>query len=154
MKNIFDRRVVDELIARVDKLGTRSEPQWGTMNAAQMLAHCCKPYETVFDPAYAKAHPKPNAFVRFLLRTFLKQIVVGEKPYRRNSRTAPEFIVADSRDIETERARLVAYLNQVQSLGATHFNGKESHSFGAMTSTEWNNLFYKHLDHHLVQFGV
>ena len=154
MKSVFDRNVTDELIARIERLSSATRPQWGTMDAAQMLAHCCKPYETIFDPAYALAHPKPNAFVRFLLATFLKPIVVGEKPYKRNARTAPEFIVADRRDLETERRRLVGYIRQVQSLGAAHFDGKEAHSFGAMTRTEWNNLFYKHLDHHLVQFGV
>jgi hypothetical protein len=154
MKNIFDRGVVDELIDRIGKLNATSQPHWGKMSAAQMLAHCCKPYESVFDPAYAKAHPKPNAVIRFLLRTFLKQIVVGPKPYRKNSRTAPEFIISEARDLVAERTRLVAYLNRVQLLGTAHFDGKESHSFGPLTSTEWNGLFYKHLDHHLVQFGV
>jgi hypothetical protein len=154
MENIFDRRVVDVLIARIEKLSPTSRPQWGKMDVAQMLAHCCKPYDTIFDPAYAKAHPRPNAFIRFLLSKFLKQIVVGERPYSRNSRTAPEFIVADRREFTAERARLVENLNKVQSLGALHFHGKESHSLGKLTSTEWSNLFYKHLDHHLAQFGV
>jgi SRSO17 transposase len=49
---------------------------------------------------------------------------------------------------------LKAYIIKTQELGATHFEGKESHSFGTLTSTEWNNMFYKHLDHHLGQFGV
>ena len=34
------------------------------------------------------------------------------------------------------------------------FEGKESNSFGPLTKGEWNNMFYKHLDHHLSQFGV
>lgn len=154
MQNIFDRTVVDDLITRIGRLSADTRPQWGTMDAAQMLAHCCKPYETIFDPAYAVAHPRPNALVRFLLATFVKQIVVGEKPYKRNARTAPEFIVADRRDLSAERDRLIGYIRRVQGLGAQHFDGKESHSFGQMTSAEWNNLFSKHLDHHLSQFGV
>ncbi|MCJ8164098.1 hypothetical protein MKJ04_04535 [Pontibacter sp. E15-1] len=36
--------------------------------------------------------------------------------------------------------------------GNTHW--QESHSFGRLSSQEWNNMFYKHLDHHLSQFGV
>ena len=35
-----------------------------------------------------------------------------------------------------------------------YFDGKESHSFGPLNKTEWNNMFYKHADHHLTQFGV
>ena len=55
---------------------------------------------------------------------------------------------------DAERERLVAYLRRTRELGADHFDGKESHSFGPLTRTEWSNLFYKHLDHHLTQFGV
>jgi len=91
---------------------------------------------------------------RFLLKRFLKPIVVGPKPYKRNSRTAPEFIVADERVLNTERERLVAYINTVQALGAAHHDGRENRSFGVLTTTEWNNLYAKHLEHHLQQFGV
>ena len=53
-----------------------------------------------------------------------------------------------------EQARLVEYIARVQQEGAQAFDGRESNSFGALTTTEWNTLFYKHLDHHLTQFGV
>ena len=43
---------------------------------------------------------------------------------------------------------------KTQELGEAHFEGKESHSFGPLNKTEWNNMFYKHADHHLTQFGV
>ncbi len=45
-------------------------------------------------------------------------------------------------------------MNKTQQLGENHFDGKESHSFGALNSKEWNNMFVKHLEHHLKQFGV
>ena len=154
MQNIFDRTVCDTHIARINKLVTTTRPQWGKMNAAQMLAHCSKPYEMVCDPNYEADHKRPNAVIRFLLKSFLKPIVVGEKPYKKNSRTAPEFIIADERVLETERLRIIVYINQVQGLGAKYFDGKDNHSFGVMTGQEWNNLFAKHLEHHLVQFGV
>lgn len=154
MDNIFDRGVCDAHIARIHRLRADTRPVWGKMNAAQMLAHVSKPYEMVCDADYARTHKRPPAPVRFLLKMFLKPIVVGDKPYKRNSRTAPEFIVADERDIDVERRRLVAYINQVQVWGAAHFDGKDNHSFGVMPAQEWNNLFAKHLEHHLTQFGV
>jgi hypothetical protein len=39
-------------------------------------------------------------------------------------------------------------------MGADAFEGKESNSFGKLTASEWNIMMYKHLDHHLTQFGV
>jgi hypothetical protein len=154
MENIFDRNVCDTHIARLNKLQKDTRPLWGEMNAAQMMAHVSKPYEMVCDPNYAATHKRPNGFARFLLKAFLKPIVVGPKPYKKNSRTAPDFIVADERVLEVERKRLTAYIAQVQAWGAKHFDGKDNHSFGVMTAQEWNDLFAKHMDHHLRQFGV
>lgn len=154
MHNIFDRSVCDAHIARIQKLTADTRPQWGRMNAAQMLAHVSKAYEMVCDPNYAATHKRPNGLVRFLLKSFLKPIVVGPKPYKQNSGTAPDFVVKDQRDLEVERKRLIGYIDHVQRLGAQHFDGKDNHSFGVMTAQEWNNLFAKHLDHHLRQFGV
>lgn len=151
MKSVFVAADVAELITRIQALTPQTQAQWGKMDVAQMLAHCCVSYEMTFE---ASKHPKPNFFVGFILRTFVKKVVVGDKPFKRNERTAPAFIVADSKNFEHEKARLIAYLNQTLQLGSAHFNNKVSHSFGVLTLTEWNNMLYKHLDHHLVQFGV
>jgi hypothetical protein len=120
------------------------------MSVAQMLAHCNITYELVYD----NNHPKTNAFMKFILSTFIKKTVVNEVPYKHNSQTAPYFIVKDDKDFEKEKARLINYIQQTEQLGESYFDGKESHSFGKLTKTEWNNMFYKHLNHHLSQFGV
>lgn len=124
------------------------------MTVDQMLAHCNVPFDTVYDPEYTRENPRPNALVRKLLRLVAKPIVVGEKPYKRNMRTAPSFIIEGERDFEAERDRLVAYVKRVQADGEAAFDAKESHSFGPLTAREWSTLFYKHTDHHLQQFGV
>lgn len=154
MQDIFSRPVCDALLTRINKISADDKPRWGKMNAAQMLAHCCKPYDTLFDAEYIRNNPPPNAVVRVFVKLVAKPMVVGPKPYPRNGRTAPSFIVADQRDLMREREKLVAYINKVQGLGRAHFEGKQSHSFGKLSAQEWNVLFYKHLDHHLQQFGV
>jgi hypothetical protein len=120
------------------------------MNVAQMLAHCNVSYELVYDDI----HPKPGPVMKFILKTLVKSKVVNEKPYPKNNQTAPAFIIKGEREFEKEKVRLIDYINKTQKLGETHFDGKESHSFGVLTKTEWNNMFFKHLDHHLNQFGV
>jgi hypothetical protein len=45
-------------------------------------------------------------------------------------------------------------MKKTQGLGEAHFDGKDSHSFGNLSKSQWNTMFYKHLDHHLTQFGV
>jgi len=148
--NIFTQETTLAIIDRIKQLKVDSKPQWGKMNASQMLAHCCVTYETV----YTNKHPKPNFLMKFILKTFVKNMVVSNKPYQKNGKTAPIFIIADERDFDKEKGNLIDYINQTQKLGEKHFDGKENLSFGKLSKNEWNNLFYKHINHHLIQFGV
>ena len=150
LPNIFTKEVSDKVIQRINQLTPESQPQWGKMNVAQMLAHCNVTYELV----YTDKHTKPNAFMKFILKSFVKNSVVNEKPYKRNIPTGPQFLVSDQKSFDGEKNRLIEYIHKTQQLGASHFENEESHSFGKLSSTEWNNMFYKHLDHHLAQFGV
>ena len=150
MKNIFDQSDTIELINRINKLTRASKPNWGKMAVAQMLAHCNVTYELVYETK----HKNPKGLKKWLLKTFVKNIVVSEKPYKKNSRTAPEFLITSDKDFDIEKNRLIAYIQKTQELGETYFDNKESHSFGRLTKSEWNNMFYKHLNHHLTQFGV
>jgi len=149
-KNLFDQNESKETIERINALTPETQPQWGKMNVSQMLAHCNVAYELV----YTDKHPKPSGFQKFMIKLFAKNMVVGPKPYKRNTRTAPMFLITDERDFEIEKKRLIEHLGKTQQLGASHFNGKESHAFGKLSTNEWNTLFSKHLDHHLGQFGV
>ena len=150
LPNIFTKTVSDQIIQRINNLKADTQPNWGKMSIAQMLAHCCVTYEMVYDDK----HPKPNFFMRFILKMLVNNTVVNEVPYKHDSQTSPQFIIKETKDFDLEKKRLVDFINKTQQLGENSFEGKESHSFGKLTKTEWNNMFYKHLDHHLRQFGV
>ncbi|GAB3922786.1 DUF1569 domain-containing protein [Mucilaginibacter myungsuensis] len=150
MKSVFDPTEVAEIKARLNKLTLDTHRLWGKMTIAQMLAHCNVAYELVYD----NKHRKPNAFVKFMLKAFVKNQVVGPKPYKKSGPTAPAFIIKDDKDFNVEKKRILDYIDRTLELGEGHFDGKESHSFGKLTIGEWNTMFYKHLDHHLTQFGA
>lgn len=149
-KNLFNEQETQETISRINSLSPKTQAEWGKMNVTQMMAHCNVAYEIV----YTDKHPKPAGFKKFMIKIFAKNAVVGPKPYKRNGRTAPMFIISDEREFETEKKRLIEHLQKTQQLGASHFDGKESSGFGVLSKNEWNTLFSKHLDHHLTQFGV
>lgn len=150
MKNILSKEDSNDFINRINKLDSDSKELWGKMDVAQMLAHCNVTYEMVYDDI----HPRPNGFMKFILKLLVKNNVVNEKPYSRNSKTAPQFLINGKCNFEIEKSRLINYINRTLELGENYFEGKESHSFGRLTAKEWNNMFAKHLDHHLSQFGV
>ncbi|AWK06130.1 hypothetical protein HYN56_18600 [Flavobacterium crocinum] len=150
MQNVFLKKDCDQFIKRINQLKQDSQPLWGKMSVDQMLAHCNVTYEMVYD----NIHPKPNTFIRLLLKVLAKNKVVSERPYSKNLSTAPQFIIKGDKDFNLEKNRLIAYILKTQELGGNEFEGKESLSFGRLTSQEWNNMFAKHLDHHFSQFGV
>ncbi len=150
LPDIFTKDISENVIRRIGKLKSNTQPNWGKMNVSQMLAHCNVTYEMIYEDK----HPKPNFFMKAMMKSFVKKIVTSEEPYKHNSQTAPAFKIKDLRNFETERIRLVEFINKTQRLGANSFDKKESHSFGKLSVMEWNNMFYKHLDHHLNQFGV
>ncbi|MFD1552399.1 hypothetical protein DNU06_10795 [Putridiphycobacter roseus] len=150
MKSAYNSVDCAEFVNRINNLTNETKPEWGKMNASQMLAHLNVSYELAFDDTL----PQPGAFKKFMLNLFVKKIVVGDKPYKKNSPTAPEFKITDSKDFEKEKQRLIDFIDKTQSLGAAYFDGKESNSFGKLSKNEWNTMFVKHLNHHLTQFGV
>lgn len=150
MKNIFNQADATGLVARIELLDESTKARWGKMDVAQMLAHSCVSFEITYDDI----HPQPAYLMKLMLKLFVKPFVVGEKPYKKNSRTGPQFLVTEPKDFEIEKKRLIDYINKTFDLGTSHFEGKEYQNFGKLSANEWSNMFYKHLDHHLQQFGV
>lgn len=148
--NTFDQKIKDDNLNRLEKLTIETSPQWGKMDAAQMMAHV----NVAYSMALNENTKIRRGFSRFIISLLAKNMVVGEKKYPKNGRTAPEFIIADQRDFEKEKALLTSNINEVFTKGTAHFEGKESASFGPLTTQEWSNLFQKHLDHHFEQFGI
>jgi len=151
MKNLFQKQDVTEVITRINNLTPATKGQWGKMNVAQMLAHCNVAYEMAYD---RDKHPPATGLKRFMMKLFIKKPVVGPKPYPKNSRTAPAFLIVDEKEFEKEKKRLIDNIRKTQDLGAKYFHNRLSASFGPLTEEEWNVLFAKHLNHHLTQFGV
>jgi hypothetical protein len=150
MKNLFEAARVDEVKQRIAQLRPDSVRQWGTMNPAQALEHCSRGVET----ALGDKKP-PRVFIGRILGPIVKPKVMGnDEPLRRNSPTAKILIVQDERDLETERTRLRWLIDRFVSAGPAGCTSHPHAFFGRLTPDEWAILMYKHLDHHLRQFGV
>lgn len=150
LPNIFEATVSEQLAARVNRLTADSKPLWGKMSVDQMLFHC----SLSFEQALGKNNLRPGAFMRFMMRLFFKKSMVNDVPYKQNLPTAPFFVVTDSRILDDERNRLIAYIQEFSKHGAVYYDKREQATLGKLSSVEWSNLMYKHTDHHLRQFGV
>ena len=147
MKSLLNPVDRQEVVSRINALTSDHKPQWGTMHAGQMLAHCQKPMEL------ALSNPKsPRVFLGRIIAPLLKNSVFGPKPFEKGSYTPPEFRVSDKEEFKINKDKLLAlierYPKEMPNVGLVH------PFFGPLTIEQWSEGQYKHLDHHLTQFGV
>jgi hypothetical protein len=150
MKNLFEAARAGEVKQRIAQLRPDSERLWGKMNPAQALEHCSRGMEM----ALGDKNP-PRVMVGRILGWIVKPLALGnDEPMRRNSPTAKELVVQDERDLATERARLCGLIDRFAAAGPKGCTKHPHAFFGRLTPDQWAILMYKHLDHHLRQFGV
>jgi hypothetical protein len=150
MKNLFEAATAAEIKERIGRLGPSCLRQWGKMSAAQAMAHCATTMEWAVGDSFA-----PRVFAGRILGPLVKsKVLKDDAPMRRNTPTAKSLVVADERDLGKERQRLCSLIDRF-SAGGPQGCTKHAHTFfGPLTPEEWARLMYKHLDHHLRQFGV
>jgi len=148
--SIFDPANTEAMLTRLEGLSADTTPEWGKMNTGQMLAHL----NVAYDITNGKIPASYNFFMRFMMKLFVKPIVVGRKPYAKNGQTAPVFIIEGERDFSAEKAKLIANMRATEAEGPAAYEGRESPSFGKLSSQEWSNMYWKHMNHHFTQFGV
>ena len=147
VKNLFEQAVKQEIINRINKLNPQSQRQWGKMDVAQMLAHL----QPAIRIAYGTHQPKGSFLLR-LIGPLFKSKLWDEKPYKQSLPTDPTFVMTGTeKDFEKEKAVLIELVN---NFNETSIQGEQHPVFGKLTKHNWSKATWKHLDHHLRQFGV
>lgn len=148
MHSLFEPSTASDIISRIEKLQPTSKPLWGKMNVAQMLAHCHGPLEVYFTEKKSKREPLGLLFGKIAIKRLL-----SNKPWRRGLPTSKKFRIRDDRDFEQEKFKLVEIVNRFSAEGYT-ITSFTHPFFGKLSSQEYALFNYRHLDHHLQQFGV
>jgi hypothetical protein len=149
MKNLFEREATDEVLSRIDKLRPDSQRQWGKMNVAQMMAHC----SAAFEMACGHNNP-PRMLIGRVLGPFFKPIYTNEKPFSQNNPTDKSLVISDARDFQREQQLLRSKVCEFAEGGEAACTRHPHPFFGPLTPQEWSRGMYKHMDHHLRQFGA
>jgi Protein of unknown function (DUF1569) len=149
MNNLFNPVDRESISRRLATLEPTSVRQWGKMNPAQMLQHCSRGLEAALGDRITE-----QLFFGKLLAPLFKGRVLGPRGFSRNSPTHPTFVISDARDFDQEITRLATIIDRFVQRGPESA-GRFPHGFlGRISGEEWGRLMYKHLDHHLKQFGV
>jgi hypothetical protein len=149
MKNLFQQEAVDDVLSRLDKLQPASLRQWGKMDVGQMMAHC----SAALDMASGRLNP-PRMLIGRLIGPFIRPIYTNDKPFSKNNPTDKQLVVSDQRDFLHEQEQLKQKVRQFHEGGEAQCTRHPHPFFGALTPQDWSRGMYKHLDHHLRQFGA
>lgn len=149
VKNIFEKEIREELIARINALDESNSAQWGKMNLYQMLRH--NTYWNGWILGKGGHTYKQEFLWRIFGKIALRSMIKDEKPMDKNIPTSAQFKVkASEGDINSEKAKWVSLLEEFPDFDNPAF----IHDFfGKMTNEQIGILVYKHTDHHLRQFG-
>jgi len=142
MKSLEQEATRQELLARIDSITDDAKPRWGKFTARAMLDHIARASEM----AAAELAVAPK---KLPLRYFpLKQLVLYVLPFPKGAPTAPELLTDSPRPLDDSKSALRRLI--------TDFNPKATDhpAFGTMSPHAWSVLVYRHVDHHLRQFGA
>jgi hypothetical protein len=150
MKSLFEAATANEIKNRIARLEPTSQREWGKMSAPQAMAHCAIAMEWAVGDSFA-----PRVFIGRIFGPLAKsKVLKDDAPLGRNSPTAKSLVVANDRDLEKECQRLCTLIDRFSKGGPQRCTKHPHTFFGDLTPDEWARLMYKHLDHHLRQFGV
>lgn len=150
MKSLFNANDNTEMINRINSLINTSQAQWGKMNVSQMLSHCQVPLKVAFGEAKLK-----RGIAGFLFgKMIAKKLIKDEKPFDRNLPSDKSFIVVDPKEFEKEKNDLITLVKRFVVSGPQGISKDPHPFFGKLSSEDWDIIQWKHLDHHLRQFGA
>ncbi len=138
------------LTTRINNLHINSERKWGSMNVNEMLLHCIDGLRMIFGELQVKD------MSNWLMRTFGKPFVLSGINFPKNSPTAPELVKSagnfTAAELEANKQTLLAYIDKLKNASDSEL--KPHAMFGKFSKQQYGKFVYKHLDHHLRQFGV
>ena len=147
MKSIWqdeDRRAINE---RVGKLAWDRRAEWGKFTAPKMICHLAESLKMAMGDLKVAPRRVP---IRYLP---LKQFIVYLAPFPKGVPTAPELLARTPSEWTNDVADVQALLARAGSSRTTD-TWPEHPAFGKLSKRAWGVLIYRHIDHHLKQFGA
>ena len=147
MGSLLNAKDRESILSRLLRLQANTRPLWGRFTAGAMICHVTTGVgqglgEVELDPPSGPLTHWP-----------LNWLVIHVIPFPKNAAAAPDMLKrAPSTfdgDMATLRGMIARYADQDPKR-----EWPESRVFGRISGRSWGVLQYKHLDHHLRQFGL
>lgn len=149
MLSLFELETVQQVNHRIQQLSPNHQAQWGKMTVAQMCAHCAGAMQMATGDIEL-----PRVFIGYIIAPFFKSSYYNDKPFPKGLNTDKALVINTSKTFESERSNLLFWINNFHQGGSQQCTTAAHPLLGFFTPEQWAMGMYKHLDHHLRQFGV
>lgn len=150
MSSVFHPEGNQKIIERIHTLTPITHNEWGTMNVSQMLVHCQMPIKVAFGEMQIKV-----GIIGYIFgRLGKKKLTQDTFRFKRDLPTAKEFRISGHPDFEEAKKELILLIQRFSEQGPKSITTKKHPFFGNLTDDQWGSIQWKHLDHHLKQFGA
>jgi hypothetical protein len=147
MPTLFDPAAREGILSRVDRLTPRQQRLWGKMDVGQMIVHLTAQLHTGLGELVCA--PKKTPFDNW----FMRRLIIYWLPWPKGTPTAPEFLAQPSGTWDDDMAALRTAIARFAARDPES-EWPRHPAFGALSGRMWGVLAWRHLDHHLRQFGV
>jgi Protein of unknown function (DUF1569) len=147
MHSLWQNEDRESLLRRIASIDDSSRGQWGKMTVDRMLSHLVESMRMAVGELQCASKKLP-------IRYFpLKQLILYVLPFPKGAPTAPELLKGAEAPVSASRDELQSLVSRFAAKPA-ETQWPEHPAFGKLSRSQWGILTYRHLDHHLRQFGA
>ena len=147
----YEKYFENEVSPVLEKLKATSKPEWGSMNADQMVEHLIAGVSISLDDSPRKITTPEDKLPIF------KKFLMSDRPFGRDLPKPKEFdnYPTKNGDINAKKTELLKRMQEMLQYFEKHPEHSSVHSsFGRLNVEEWKHLHWKHFTHHFLQFGL
>jgi Protein of unknown function (DUF1569) len=134
------------IVKRLRQLTPDTKPIWGTLTAPRLLCHLSDQLRVSLGEAPMVR--RDTALTRTLLKWLVIYSPIKAPPGK--VQTSPEMLTTPPGNWQSDLERTESLIQRLAITSTTAAHPK----FGPLSHDGWGRLTWKHLDHHLRQFGV
>ena len=153
MRTVADEQTLTSLVERLQHLRPDTTRRWGALTAGEMLCHLGDAQESVLGvriPPGPAASGVPRPVIKWL-------VLYSPMPWPKGAKTRPgvnpKIDGTRPGDFERDRTRAIASLKGLAAAPPPAL-AKHHFLFGPMSARDWHRWAYRHVSHHLRQFGL
>ncbi len=147
--NIFYKQDYQNILNRINALLKDNQRKWGNMSLNQMLEHCSIQLKLGLGMIEQNDYEGPSIQRTWFGRWSFLYVLPWPKGLPTPSKMNVINNQIDSIGFDEGKKQLLSLLEEVQSRP----NLRLPPFFGPLSKKDWGRLIWKHIDHHLKQFG-